>query len=223
MAVLSYLRTRDERERKPDMTQQVTAPADDGPRNRGAESRDAILLAASQLFARHGYRGTSLASIAEAAGLSQPGLLHHFPSKKALLLAVLAERDSADGPLASPPVQGKGIGIIDGIGTLVAHNETAPDPVRMFSVLLGEATAPDHPAREYFVDRYERIRSRFIRHLSAAQAQGQLDAGADVGALANVLIAVMDGLQFQWLLDDSVDMTAGYALLASLIRDTLMI
>jgi hypothetical protein len=39
--------------------------------------------------------------------------------------------------------------------------------------------------------------------------------------LANVLIAVLDGLQFQWLLDDSVDMTAGYALLASLIRETL--
>jgi hypothetical protein len=56
-----------------------------------------------------------------------------------------------------------------------------------------------------------------------AQAQGTLDADADVGALANVLIAVMDGLQYQWLLDDSVDMRAGYALLASLIRDTLIV
>jgi AcrR family transcriptional regulator len=204
------------------MTQSATAPADEAPRNRGAESRDAILLAASQQFARHGYRGTSLASIAEAAGLSQPGLLHHFPSKKALLLAVLAERDSTDGPLASPPLQGKGIGIIDGIGTLVAHNETTPDQVRMFSMLLGESTAPDHPAHDYFVDRYAGIRSRFIGHLRTAQAQDKLDASTDVNVLANLLIAVLDGLQFQWLLDDTVDMKAGYALLASLIKDTLV-
>lgn len=208
------------------MAQSVTAPLADAngdpPRSRGAESRDAILLAAGQLFARHGYRGTSLASIAEAAGLSQPGLLHHFPSKKALLLAVLAERDSEDGRLSSPKLRAEGMGIIDGLGALVAHNESTPDQVRMFSMLLAEATAPDHPANEYFVDRYERIRSRFVRHLSTAQAHGELDPSADVGVLANVLIAVLDGLQFQWLLDDSVDMQSGYALLSSLIRQTLM-
>jgi AcrR family transcriptional regulator len=207
------------------MTQPVTAePADasdEAPRNRGAESRDAILLAASQLFARRGYRGTSLASIAQAAGLSQPGLLHHFPSKHTLLLAVLAARDSEDGRLSSPKLRDESLGIIDGLSTLVAYNESMPDQVQMFSMLLGESVAPDHPAHDYFVDRYERIRSRFIRHLSAAQSQGKLDASVDVGVLANVLIAVLDGLQFQWLLDDSVDMTAGYALLASLIRETL--
>jgi AcrR family transcriptional regulator len=204
------------------MTHPVTASADDAPRNRGAESREAILRAASRLFARHGYRGTSLASIAEAAGLSQPGLLHHFPSKQALLLAVLAGRDFEDGQLSSPKLDSHGIGIIDGLSALVAHNESTPDQVRMFSMLLGEAIAPDHPAHAYFTNRYAGIRSRLIRHLSAAQAQGKLDASADPGALANLLIAVLDGLQFQWLLDDSVDMLGGYALLTSLIRETLM-
>jgi AcrR family transcriptional regulator len=204
------------------MTHPATAPAGDVPRNRGAESRDAILRAASQLFARHGYRGTSLASIAEQAGLSQPGLLHHFPSKDALLLAVLAGRDFEDGQLSSPKLDSHGIGIIDGLSALVTHNESAPDRVRMFSMLLGEAIAPDHPAHGYFTDRYTGIRSRLIRHLSAAQVQGKLDSSADAGVLANLLIAVLDGLQFQWLLDDSVDMKAGYALLASLIRETLM-
>jgi AcrR family transcriptional regulator len=203
------------------MTHPATTPADDAPRNRGTESRDAILRAASQLFARSGYRGTSLASIAEAAGLSQPGLLHHFPSKSALLLAVLAGRDSEGDRLSSPKLDNDDIGIIDGLSALVEHNESAPDPVRMFSMLLGEAIAPDHPAHGYFTDRYAAIRARLIRHLSAAQAQGTLSASADVCVLATVLIAVLDGLQYQWLLDDSVDMKAGYDLVASLIRDTL--
>jgi len=39
-----------------------------------------------------------------------------------------------------------------------------------------------------------------------------------VEALANVLIAVLDGLQFQWLLNRSVDMRASYAALSELIH-----
>jgi hypothetical protein len=42
-----------------------------------------------------------------------------------------------------------------------------------------------------------------------------------VPTLANLLIAVLDGLQFQWLLDNSVDMKAGYGLLADLITPDL--
>jgi len=183
------------------------------PRSRGEESREAILTAAWQLFARRGYRGTSLASIAEAAGLSQPGLLHHFPSKTDLLLAVLASRDAEDGRRSSQ-MHGD---IIDGLRTLVAHNESQPEPVRLYSMLLGEAVSADHPAHDHFVTRYKSIRDRFVRHLTTAQEQGTVPAGIDLTALANVLIAVLDGLQFQWLLDDSVDMKASYALLADLL------
>src|SRR5580658_9040189 len=80
-------------------TQSMTQP--EIVRTRGEESREAILAAARQLFGQRGFRGTSLASIAEAAGLSQPGLLHHFPSKTDLLLAVLASRDASDGQMSS--------------------------------------------------------------------------------------------------------------------------
>jgi AcrR family transcriptional regulator len=191
--------------------------ADDITRNRGEESREAILAAARQLFAKRGYRGTSLASIAEAAGLSQPGLLHHYPSKNALLLAVLASRDSDDWRMSTPQPEAPGIGIVDGLAALVEHNESQPELVAMFSMLLGEAVAADHPAHEYFVQRYERIRGRLIQFLREAQTAGTLGPGIDPEALANVLIAVLDGLQFQWLLDESVDMRAGYAALAEVI------
>ncbi len=54
-----------------------------------------ILDRAEERFAAGGYGGTSLSSIAKAAGLGNPGLLHHFPSKAALYRAVL-ERVGAD-------------------------------------------------------------------------------------------------------------------------------
>ena len=52
-------------------------------------TRDRILDAAMELFSEHGYRGTSITRIEQAAGLSPGagGIYHHFPSKEALLTA----------------------------------------------------------------------------------------------------------------------------------------
>jgi AcrR family transcriptional regulator len=43
-----------------------------------------ILDRAAALFAQHGFAQTSLKALADAAGLSKAGLLHHYPSKEAL-------------------------------------------------------------------------------------------------------------------------------------------
>ena len=47
--------------------------------------------AALRCFARAGYHGTSIRSIATEANLSVPGLYHHWPSKQAILQALLAQ------------------------------------------------------------------------------------------------------------------------------------
>src|SRR6476661_10532002 len=64
---------------------------------RWAAARDRVVLAALRAYATNGYSGSSLAGIAAAAGLTTAGLLHHFPSKEELLIAVLQERDRQDG------------------------------------------------------------------------------------------------------------------------------
>lgn len=64
-------------------------------------TRERILDAAMQLFGDHGYRGTSVAAIERAAGLTPGagGLYHHFPSKDAVLQAALARHLSRLGAL----------------------------------------------------------------------------------------------------------------------------
>ena len=52
-------------------------------------SRAAIELAAAELFADHGYAGTSTSSIAKKAGVAEGTIFRHFPTKKALLLGVV--------------------------------------------------------------------------------------------------------------------------------------
>lgn len=61
---------------------------------KSAATRCRILTAARRLLAERPAAQVSLRSIAAAAGLSQAGLLHHYPSKAALLAAVVMTPDS---------------------------------------------------------------------------------------------------------------------------------
>jgi len=56
---------------------------------KGEETASRIMDAAEDLFARHGYDGTSLRQIASAANIQQPGLYNHFSGKQGLYKAVL--------------------------------------------------------------------------------------------------------------------------------------
>lgn len=53
-----------------------------------AETREAVLRAARQLFASQGYAAASVAAIAEAAGVTKGALFHHFENKEELFLQI---------------------------------------------------------------------------------------------------------------------------------------
>lgn len=55
------------------------------------ETRSRITEAAIRLFANHGYDGTSVREIAEAAGVTKPVLYYHFGSKERLYVAMIEE------------------------------------------------------------------------------------------------------------------------------------
>jgi AcrR family transcriptional regulator len=58
------------------------------PQERTAITRDLLLSAAEQLFARVGYEKAQVEEIAEAAGFSKGALYAHFKSKEELFLAL---------------------------------------------------------------------------------------------------------------------------------------
>jgi TetR/AcrR family transcriptional regulator, cholesterol catabolism regulator len=64
-------------------------PAEEVP-PRPTPRQDVILARAAELFAACGYRATSLAELAEAAGIAKPTIFHHFRSKQDILYALYA-------------------------------------------------------------------------------------------------------------------------------------
>ena len=178
---------------------------------RSEAARERVLQATLRALAANGYQGSSLAGIAEAAGLTTAGLLHHFPSKEQLLVAVLAERDRSDG--ARHHLRGvQGLAALDRLVELVEFNTLVPGLVRAFTVLLGEAVSEDHPAREWFQQRYPKRRDNIAAALRAGIDTGEILADVDADAVAAEIIAMMDGLQVQWLLNpDQIDLAAAFA------------
>lgn len=53
-------------------------------------TKDAILNVSLQLFAKHGFEGTSIDEITKHAGITKGAIYWHFPDKKALFEAILA-------------------------------------------------------------------------------------------------------------------------------------
>src|SRR5690242_16966598 len=103
----------------------------EGNRREG-NRREEILHAALRLFAERGYRGASLAAVADRVGLTQQGVLHYFPSKERLLVEVLRLRDEVDRARFASGDLG-GVPVSRWLSDLVAYNATRPGIVQSFT------------------------------------------------------------------------------------------
>jgi AcrR family transcriptional regulator len=171
-------------------------------------------------FAARGYNNASLAEIAERAGLTQAGVLHYFRSKALLLTSVLELRDRTDiEQLGSERPQG--LAFLRHLVDTAHRNAEREGIVRLYAVLSAESVTDDHPAQTYFRDRYTGLRGFVADALIEVCGMSEDDAGRAHDA-ANAIIAVMDGLQIQWLLSPrSVDMAASTDLVITSLLATL--
>jgi AcrR family transcriptional regulator len=167
---------------------------------KGQARRTQVIDIALRLFAARGYRGVSLATIAQEAGISEAGLIHHFPTKPALLLGVLETYEAGSLELMRNAVE-TSRGTFSGAWlALAASHEADPTYIRLFTVLAAESVAPDHPAHAWFVERYQRVRERITEAFAADQAAGRIRPELDPELCARQLVAMFDGIQLQYLL-----------------------
>jgi AcrR family transcriptional regulator len=174
-------------------------PRSPGPRGayaKTAKRRQEIVAAAMDVFARHGYPNSTMSQIAKRAGMTMPGVTHHFPTKSALVEAVLRERDLD----SQAHLEGRrGLDLLRGLLEVADRDEQQDGLTQLFTILAAEGTVKDHPAHAYLRYRYELILSAVQRAFEEAQANGDLRDGVVPAEAAQLYAALSDGLQLQHL------------------------
>ena len=166
---------------------------------RTQQRKEQLIRAAIRYFGQYGYHGAKLSEIARAAGVTEPGLLHHFPSKEQLLMDVLAERDRLDRQRFDPSVPGQAGGVLAALQALDEYNQSVPGLVQLFTMLVAESVEQAHPGHAYFLQRYQDLRKDYTPLVQAGQARGEIRQDIPAEDLVRLLFALMDGLQIQWL------------------------
>lgn len=159
------------------------------------------MRAASASFAEHGYERASLRDIAARANVTHAALLRHFASKDELLVAALALRDEQDEELARHIVESD-VPPERVLSTVLREEFAHPDQQRNWLAITVAATNPEHPAHDFFLARRDRMRQSFTTgRLATTQDHEELTADDKV----TMVLAMMDGLRIQALLDPGRD------------------
>ncbi|MEU7474731.1 TetR/AcrR family transcriptional regulator [Lentzea sp. NPDC042327] len=102
------------------------------------QKRAAIVDAATALFLESGYDKTSLARIADAAGVSKATLFKQFPTKAELFDAIVTDYWRSDDGALTPPPGDPGAGLT-ALGNRYVALLTRPGMVALFRIVIAEA------------------------------------------------------------------------------------
>jgi AcrR family transcriptional regulator len=166
------------------------------------DRRSQILAAALQVFTERAYCDASLAAVAERVGLTEQDLQQMFPAKDGLLTEVMRLRDE----LVARAFTGFS-GTLADVEAVVAWNSTRAGLVQSFTALAARSLTDGHPGRDFFASRYGALRAALARQV-CRELGDPGPSGLTSEQVAALLVAVMDGLQLQWLAaPECVDMT----------------
>lgn len=160
-----------------------------------SESRRLLIAAAAELFAEQGFRKTTVADVADRAGISRGSIPWHFGNKDGLLEAVIEDFSAAWQDAEQPP--GGPAASFDEILRFVRQPAT-----RLLITLLAEAVEPGSPVRGYYVELHRMMRKWVSDWTSGAP----IPRGLSAEEFAVALTAAIIGAHQQWRVSpDDID------------------
>jgi TetR/AcrR family transcriptional regulator len=156
------------------------------------ERRAAVLDTACRVFSRGTYHGTTTAEIARAAGVSEPILYRHFPSKRDLYLACIEEtwrrtRDRWEQALADEPDPAEWIAAIG--RAFLEWKEQRALISNLWLQSLAEASE-DPKIRAYVRGHLRKVHTFVADVMRRSQAEGGINGDRDANAEAWIFLGV---------------------------------
>jgi AcrR family transcriptional regulator len=161
------------------------------PQPRAQATRQAILTAAAEHFARNGYYGTSLDSVLADSGGTKGALYFHFASKEALARAVIAEMVQRCRDLREQ-IRGRALDPLSMLLALVDEviARLLDDPIaRGGTRLLNDLPVAQEQAHAH----YDFVEQEAFDLLNQAAHAGLLRDGVDLAVAARQIVAVVAG------------------------------
>ncbi|MHA6523610.1 TetR/AcrR family transcriptional regulator [Tessaracoccus sp. G1721] len=180
----------------------TTAPRKRGPYAKTRKRREQIGRAALALVNDKGHENVAVADVVELSGLPEATVLYHCPTRDHLFVAAL---EQADLDSASEQLRRTG-DPAEGIRALAAADRGHRNRVRLFTVQSANASAPGHPAHEWFMARAAMVRRTWGELLVSLQQEGRAHPDIEPEQFARQMAAVWDGLQVQWLVSPDFDL-----------------
>lgn len=168
----------------------------------GKSTHDAILDAAREVFRDVGFNGATMLRIAALAGVSYEELLQAFPDKNELLQELLATRDAEDEARMRLDSITDPHDALEAVVDVARRNTEHRGLVELYTVLAGESVSTNNPGHDFFATRYRDRLDLLTRTYRRGQEAGFLKADWDPALAAAHLVALLDGLQIQWLLSN---------------------
>lgn len=154
------------------------------PLDRENPKRNAILLAAAELFLEHGYEPVSMDSIASKADVSKRTVYSYFESKTVLFSAILIAHCNNMGGIALPehaaghdPRK-----VLTDFGRVFVRMITSPRAVAMQRVIFREVERLPEVGRVFFQNGPQRHITKLAEYLRQATAEGKLKVVDPAGA-----------------------------------------
>jgi AcrR family transcriptional regulator len=166
---------------------------------RGLQRRQAILEAALDEFSVNGSGGT-IASIAESAGITDAGLLYHFPTKEDLLLELVKYHDELGTGVVGASDRYEDVDPLAGIRSLASWGDwmdAQPNLQVLQTQISAQNLANGTHGNDYFRDRYRGILAVVSALFERARDAGEVRADIDPVQEAHVFIGLLDGLRLQ--------------------------
>jgi len=174
--------------------------------------REEILTGLMAALANGELRNPPLRSIGQALGIEPAHILYYFGSRERLLQAVITRWDEDAMQRAANDLS------LDAYADTIQHNLVIPGIVHIYLTFAAEAVDQEHPAHEFFRERFERSRRQLGEAIRKEQADGAIPSEHDANLISRLLIALADGLQLQSLVDPHVNAASDIAAMIAWLR-----
>lgn len=191
----------------------MTSPSDVRRNRAGLETRQRLLEATRDLLSEVGFEGTTVKAICERADVLPGSFYNQFDSKDAAVLQVMVESINAVDPDPDHLGADTLADLIDAYAAFMVHGQPLS---RVYLQLATSVALTDEPIRAQLLRHHER---RIDRFMAAALRQHPDAAPEDIRFRVETLLATLNGLGYNWMMDPDFDVARHIQRLAAEVAD----